>query len=87
LKTDEQVEAKLCSHHLAKRRRHEANVEASDKKWVRSGELRAEAEKVVARLAKLGVEATTDYMHSSGYTGRVVIEDGEALVGILEDVK
>ena len=86
LKTDEQVEAKLCGRHLAGRRRREANDKARDKKQTLSGELRVKAEVVVARLAKLGVKAAPHYStHSTAYTGRVMIEDGEALADLLEE--
>lgn len=86
LKTDEQVEAKLCGRHLAGRRRTIANSKAADEERVRSEEFRVKAEKVVARLTKFGVEATTHYSGLlSAYTGRVVIRDGEALADLLEE--
>ncbi len=85
LKTDEQVEAKLCGPHLAGKRRSEVNNKIHDRRQILSGELRVKSQRVVARLAKLGVKASPHYStNSSSYTGHVVIQDGEALVGMLE---
>ena len=86
LKTDEQIDAKLCGRHLAGKRRREANNMAHNEERVCSGKRLAKAEKVVARLAKLGINA---YPHYSGllsaHTGRIIVVDGEALADLLEE--
>ena len=88
LKTDEQVKAGLCGRHLAGRHRVIANNKWQDEERVRSEELRVKAEGVVARLAKLDVKAAPHYStHGSRYTGGVVIEDGEALMDLIDLVQ
>lgn len=88
LKTDDQVEAGLCGRHLAGKRRRAATDEVFRKQRLRGRELQAKAEAVVERLKTFGVESTPDYnttLGSIGYTGSVVIGDGDALADLLEE--
>lgn len=88
LKTNEQIEAKLCGRHLAGKRRRAAAGIAFNSKQILNRNLHAKAENVVTRLKKFGVESAPHYSTlpgSIGYTGRVVIRDGEALADLLEE--